>query len=119
MKNNEKIVKEYDIRIIASIMENAMLCDNIEQIFEFAQDLIDKEVDLLNFKDLQKEIVSEINKQHPYIKRYSYYPTAEYMENYCNFLIKMYKNLYGHTLKFEVYDIKRKTLKPFHFKYKK
>lgn len=119
MKNNKKIVKEYDIRIIASIMENALLCDNIEQIFEFAQDLINKEVDLLNYKNYGRQVVSEINKQHQYIKRYSYYTTTEYMENYRNFLIKMYKNLYGDTLKFEVYDIKRKTLKPFHFKYKK
>ena len=119
MKNGEKIVKEYDIRIIASIMENGMLCDNIEQVFDFSQNLINKEVDILNFKDLQKEIVSEINKQYPNIKRYNYYPTGEYIEDYCNSLIKMYRSLYGDTLKFEVYNIKKKSLKSFHFKYKK
>lgn len=119
MKNNEKKLKEYDIRIIASVMENGLLCDRMEQVFEFAQDLINKEVDLLNYKNYEKEIISEINRQYPTIIRYTKYPTGEYIEGYCNSLIKMYKKLYGNTLIFEVYNIKRKTLTPFHFKYKK
>ena len=119
MKDNEKIVKEYDVRIIASIMENAMLCDNIEQIFEFAQDIIDKEVDVLNFKKLQKEIIFEINKQYPNIQRYTNFPTAEYDECYVATLVDFYRKNFGDNLDFEVYARKKKIFKPFHFKYKK
>lgn len=117
MKNNEKIVKEYDIRIIASIMENALLCDYIEQVFEFAQDLINKEVDLLNFRILQKEIINEINNQYPNIQRYTNFPTAEYDECYVATLVDFYRKNFGNNLDFEVYARKKKIFKPFHFKY--
>lgn len=119
MKNSEKITKEYDIRIIASIMENGMLCDNIEQVFEFAQDLINKEVDLLNFRILQKEIINEINNQYPNMKRLTTFPTAEYDECYVATLIDFYRKNFGNSLNFEVYARKKKIFKPFHFKYKK
>lgn len=119
MKNNKKIVKEYDIRIIASIMENALLCDYIEQVFEFAQNLINKEVDLLNFRILQKEIINEINNQYPNIQRYTNFPTAEYDERYVATLVDFYRKNFGNNLDFEVYARKKKIFKPFHFKYKK
>ncbi len=115
MKNNLKTEKEYDIRIVASIMENGLLCNNIEEIFDLSQDLINKEVDVLNYQSLEKEIIFELKKQYPSIKRLSHYPTTEYTEGYSDYLVQHYKKCYGDTLKLEVYKRKVKALKPFNF----
>ena len=71
---NIKKVKEYDARIIASIIENAFLCNNENEIFNCAEDIINEEVDILNYREKSTKVIEEIKRQCPYIKRITPYP---------------------------------------------
>lgn len=113
---NNKITKEYKIEIIASIIENALFCTN-EELFSFCEEIINKEVDIMNLQNNIDEITNELKEQYPSLKRITPYPTSDFGEYYINEIIKFYKNIFGDTITIEVYPRKIKKLKPFHFKY--
>lgn len=117
MKDN-KIVKEYRIEVIASIVENALFCTN-EELFDFCSDLIGEDIGAIDFMTYLKSVEYEIRRQYPNIKRITSYPTSDYGESSIYHVVNEYKERYGDTLTFEVKNTKRKILKPFHFKYKK
>lgn len=116
MENNKK-VKEYDIKIIASIIENALLCDNEEEIFNCSENIINEEVDILNYREKSEKVIEEIKKQCPYIKRITPYPMSDINSDLMNKICNYYINAYGETIFLKVYSRKRKKLTPFHFKY--
>ena len=111
-----KITKEYKIEIIASIIENALFCTN-EELFSFCEEIINREVDIMNLYDNIDEITKELKKQYPSLKRITPYPTSDFGEYYINTIIKLYKKMFGDTIAIKVYPRKIKKIKPFHFKY--
>lgn len=114
---NIKKVKEYDVRIIASIIENAFLCNNENEIFNCAEDIINEEVDILNYREKSTKVIEEIKRQCPYIKRITPYPMGNLNSDLINKVCDSYIKSYGETIFLKVYPIKRKKLIPFHFKY--
>lgn len=114
---NIKKVKEYDVRIIASIMENAFLCNSESEIFNCAEDIINEEVDILNYREKSTKVIEEIKRQCPYIKRITPYPMDNLDSDLINEVCDFYIKSYGETIFLKVYPIKRKKLTPFHFKY--
>lgn len=110
-----KIEKEYDVRIIASIMENAFLCNTVEEIFDCAEALIDEEVDIFNYQEKHYKVIREIKSQYPYIKRITPYPGSDLNSDEIRKVCNYYIFNYGKTIPLRVLLIRKKILKPYHF----
>ncbi len=115
MKNN-RIEKEIDIEVVASILEKIAL-GGIYNLTNFASMLIDESVDSINLVGKLPEIEAELNRQYPNIKRLIGPIHGELHEGYTDFIVEQYRKTYGDKITFLVYPKKEKKLKPFHFKY--